>query len=314
MTDIRGLKGSLLRAIRQHKIGPLFFFSHNYLPVRRYYRARNRLILYRRHFGSWLFQDQEFAIKDMVKILLVERQKWQKVKATVLGTIDGLLSRMGDFEGATYVTPKAQKYFVEFREEIVPLLPAGTSDRVMDLGCGSGETSGFLKEKGRFKWVCGVEGSFEAAAVARKRLDQVLEGDIEKIEFPFDPNSFDIILALDILEHLVDPWTTIKKLHGLLKPGGRLIVSVPNVRHYSVIIPLLFLGDWRYAQEGLLDSTHIRFFTRRTAKKIFLAQGFKIERMDQTGGKKGIGAIMNRLSLGIFREFFIFQNLFTLRK
>lgn len=303
-----------LGAIRQHKLGPLVFFSHNYSPTRRYYQARNRLILYRRHFGSWLFQDQEFAIKDMIKILLVENQKWQKVKATVLGTIDGLLSRMGNFEGATHTTPKAQKYFVEFREEIVPLLPAGQSARVMDLGCGSGETSGFLKEKGRFAWVCGVEGSHEAAAVARKRMDQVLEGDIEKIDFPFAAESFDIILALDILEHLVDPWSIIKKLHALLRPGGRLIVSIPNVRHYSVVLPLLFLGDWRYTQEGLLDSTHIRFFTRKTAKKIFLAEGFSIEQIDQTGGKKGFGALINKLSLGVFNEFFIFQNLFSLRK
>lgn len=303
-----------LGAIRQHKVGPLFFFSHNYLPVRRYYRARNRLIMYRRHFGLWMVQDQEFAIKDMIKILLVENQKWQKVKATFMGTIDGLLSRMGNFEGATYTTPKAQKYFVEFREEIVPLLPAGLSARVLDLGCGSGETSGFLKEKGRFAWVCGVEGSPEAAALAHKRIDQVLEGDIEKIDFPFPAESFDVILTLDILEHLVDPWAIIKKLHSLLKPGGRLIVSIPNVRHYSVVLPLLFLGDWRYTQEGLLDSTHIRFFTSRTAKRIFLAQGFSIEHIDQTGGKKGFGAIVNKLTLGIFKEFFIFQNLFALRK
>lgn len=303
-----------LGVIRQHRYGPLFFFSHNYLPVRRYYQARNRLILYRRHFGRWIFQDQEFAVKEMIKTLLVERNKLQKIKATILGIIDGLLSRMGDFEGATYSTPKAQKYFIEFREEIVPLLPEGRSEKVMDLGCGSGQTAGFLKEKGRFAWVCGVEGSPDAAAVARQRMDLVLEGDIEKIEYPFPGESFDIILALDILEHLVDPWTTVRKLHSLLKPGGRLIVSIPNVRHYSVVFPLLFLGDWRYTQEGLLDSTHIRFFTRKTALKLFLAQGFSIECMDQTGGKKGFGSMINKLTLGIFKEFFIFQHLFAFKK
>ncbi len=300
--------------VRKHNIGAFFFFSHNYLPVRRYYRARNRLILYRRHFGFWILQDQIFAIKDMLKILLVEEGRWQKIKATLIGTIDGLLSRMGNFEGATYLTPKAQKYFVEFREEIVPLLPAGPIERVMDLGCGSGETSGYLKSIGKFKWVCGVEGSPDAAVVAKRKLDQVVEGDIEKIDFPFPKNHFDVILALDILEHLVDPWSTVETLKGLLKPEGRLIVSIPNIRHYSVLLPLLFLDDWRYTQEGLLDSTHIRFFTRTSCISLFKSLGFEIETVDHTGAKKGLGAILSWLTLQRFKGFFIFQHLISVKK
>ncbi len=306
--------GHSLGDMRKHKIcGPIFFFSHNYQPVRRYYRARNRLILYRRYFDWWILHDQEFAMKDMIKILMVEDRKWQKIKATLAGTIDGLLGRLGSYDGATYQTPKASKYFVEFREEILPLLPEKVG-RALDLGCGSGETSGHLKEEGRFQWVCGVEGSPDAAALAQTRMNRVLIGDIEKIEYPFESESFDLILTLDILEHLVDPWATLKKLSRLLKPGGSIVVSIPNVRHYSVVIPLIFLGDWRYTQEGLLDSTHIRFFTKKTAARMFTQEGFELKAWDHTGAKKGLGSFLNILTFGLFKEFFIFQNLYRFEK
>jgi len=300
--------------VKQHRFGPLFFFSHNYAPSRRYYRARNRLVLYRRHFGlSWILHDQEFAIKDLFKIFLVERNRWKKVVATIMGTIDGILGRMGNCDGAIYTTPKASKYFIEFREEILHLLPEYSS-RALDLGCGSGETSGHLKKIGRFGWVCGVEGSDKAAEIAENKLDQVLKGDIEKMDFPFPENSFDTILLLDILEHLVDPWTVIEKLKRLLKPGGIMIASIPNVRHYSVVLPLLFFGDWRYQQEGLLDSTHIRFFTSTTALKLMSSDSLDLITIDHTGAKKGLGRIANLVSLGLFKQFFIFQNLIKVQK
>jgi len=300
--------------VKVHKLfWKIFFFSHNYLPVRRYYRARNRTVLYRRYAGTWIIHDLEFFLKDIVKIILVENSKFMKIKATFNGFIDGLLGRLGSFDGAMYDTPKASKYFVEFREEILPLLPE-RAGRVLDLGCGSGETSGYLKQIKRFDWVCGVEGSLAAAEIAKTKLDQVVIGDIEKIDFGIPNGSLDLILVLDILEHLVDPWNILAKLHALLKPGGIIIVSIPNVRHYSVVIPLLFLGDWRYSQEGLLDSTHIRFFTKRTAAKMFNGAGFETEITDFTGAKRGLGSFLNRCTLGLFKEFFIFQNLFRLVK
>lgn len=306
--------GHSLGNIKVHKLGPLFFFSHNYLAARRYYRARNRIVLYRRFFGLWIFQDQEFAVKDMFKILLVEDKKWQKIKATWLGTLDGLLARMGSFDGATHDTPKASKYFVEFREEIVPLLPEGQIDRLLDLGCGSGETSGYLKATQKVKWACGVEGSPEAAAVARKKLDKIIEGDIERVEFDIELKSVNVILALDILEHLVDPWTVINRLKNLLSSHGSIVVSIPNVRHYSILFPLIFLGDWRYTQEGLLDSTHIRFFTKSTVIQMFEKQGFKLEKYDFTGAKRGVIYWFNKFTFNIFREFFVFQNLYRFNK
>ncbi len=295
----------------------LSFFVHNYSPSRRYYKARNMMVIYRRHFSivpRWMWVDLQFVIKDLIKMLLFETQRWQKLKATFTGVIDGLLSRMGSMEGVVYKRPKAEKYFVEEREEIFPMLPSYCA-RVLDLGCGTGKTSQTLKKTGRVGWVCGVEGSPEAAAAARSCLDQVVEGDIEKIEYPFPDESFDAILLLDILEHLVDPWTVVEKMTRLLKPGGVLIASIPNVRHFSVVFPLLFLGDWRYQEEGLLDSTHIRFFTKKTAIQLMTSSGLVLDDFQYTGAKKGsLSGIADTLSLGLLRELFIFQNLIRVRK
>lgn len=300
--------------IRVHRIWPRWaFFSHNYKPVRRYYRARNRVILYRRHKNAWILEDQNFAIRDLIKIILVEKDRWKKIKATINGTLDAFLGRLGRAEGATHSTPKASRYYVEMREEIVPLLPA-YSERVLDFGCGAGMTSGTLKRLGRFGWACGVEGNPAAALEAEKVLDRVLVGDIERMEFPFPDNSFDTVLTLDILEHLVDPWKTLAQIHRLLKPGGRLIVSIPNLRHYSVTVPLIFFGDFRYQQEFILDSTHIRFFTKKTIIRTLESAGFEIEMTDYTGAKFGLGGKANALTFGLLREFFIFQNLIACKK
>jgi rhamnosyltransferase len=300
---------------RYHNLKIFSFYSHNHSPSRRYYMARNRVVLYRRHFFTkkWIFRDLIFASKDFSKIILVEDRKWDKIKSIFKGTIDGLLFRLGSLDGAEYKTIKAQKYFVELREEIFDFLPPHAA-RALDLGCGSGETSGTLRKMGRFDWVCGLESSPQAAQVARKVLDQVIEQDIEKLEFPFAPESFDVILALDILEHLVDPWTVLKNLEKLLKPGGVLVTSLPNVRHYSVVIPLFFMGDWRYQQEGLLDSTHIRFFTRATATRFFEKVGFIKVKEGSTGATGTLGRFFRWISFGYLNGFLDFQILLKMQK
>lgn len=303
--------------LRKIDFGPIYFFTHNYSPTRRYYKARNMMIVYRRHWKitpKWMWIDLQFVFKDWIKLLIFENRRWQKIKYSFLGLFDGLLSRMGSIDGATYSRPKAAKYFIEEREEIFPMLPKNC-DKILDLGCGTGETSYAIKKNGLANWICGVEGSPNAAELARRRLDLVLEGDIEKLDFPFEENTFDVILLLDILEHLVDPWATLEKVTKLLKPNGVIITSIPNVRHFTVVLPLLLLGDWRYQEEGLLDSTHIRFFTKSSAIKLMTSTGLKLDKLDHTGAKKGsLSGLANFLTFNILKEFFIFQNLIRVKK
>lgn len=167
-----------------------------------------------------------------------------------------------------------QHYFSHVRREIAPLLP-DHMQRVLEVGCGEGATLAWLKQQNRAQQVVGVEYSEAAAAVARQHLDQVWQGDVEKL--PLETlGQFDVVLCLDVLEHLVDPWQTLQRLRGLLRPGGCIIVSVPNVQHYSVVLPLLLHGRWPYQAAGILDRTHLRFFTRSSAEQLLQSAGLTL--------------------------------------
>jgi SAM-dependent methyltransferase len=210
--------------------------------------------------------------------------------------------------GAAY-QEKTVDYFTNVRHAILPLLPNHVG-RIFEVGCGAGDTLSFLKSSGRCEWIGGIEIFHEAAELANPKLDLLLEGSIERISLPFDENSLDVILCLDVLEHLIDPWEVVRKLHSILKPGGILICSIPNVRHYRASLPLLFLGRWQYTDHGILDKTHLRFFTRESAIELVACSGLVVDKINSTGleiwSKAGIA---NLLSLSIFKGLFEFQYL-----
>ncbi len=205
-------------------------------------------------------------------------------------------------------------YFGLVRTEILPLLPPQAS-RVLEVGCGEGSTLAFLKERGMADWIAGVEIHAEAAARARERLDAVYEGSIETLQLPLAPNSLDVILCLDVLEHLIDPWTTIGRLAPLLKPGGCLIASIPNVRNFRVVLPLLFQGKWEYAETGLLDRTHLRFFVKATAIALLESGGLTVDAILPTGfaGKKKI-PLVGKLIFHVFQDILAVQYVMRARK
>jgi 2-polyprenyl-3-methyl-5-hydroxy-6-metoxy-1,4-benzoquinol methylase len=151
-----------------------------------------------------------------------------------------------------------KEYYSLLRPEIIAMIPQKCSS-VLDIGCGTGALGKHLKEK----WVaevCGIELSHTAALEAMRVLDRVIEGDVERIKFPFPPEYFDCIICADVLEHLIDPWAVTLKLYTLLKPGGCIVASIPNVGFHRVVRSLIG-GSWRYTDSGVLDKTHLRFFT-----------------------------------------------------
>ncbi len=179
-------------------------------------------------------------------------------------------------------------------------------ETVLEVGCGSGNTLRYLKEQGARR-TFGIEVNSTVAKAATNHVDHLAVGDIESMEWSFADRLFDCIILGDILEHLRDPWGVVKKLSESLPSGGQLVASLPNVRFYSVSIPLLFAGRWTYAEEGILDRTHLRFFTRRTAVELFLEAGFAIRKVSFTYGPKR--RLFNRLTLGIFRNLLAYQYL-----
>ena len=203
---------------------------------------------------------------------------------------------------------KSDDYFAHARKEIVPLLPPGCP-RVLELGCGSGATLAWLRQTNRASHTVGVEISAAAAAIAKRSVDEVYCLDFERDEIKMDDKQFDLVLCLDVLEHLVDPWTVLDRLVSqYLAVGGTLIVSVPNVRHYGVVLPLLLAGRWEYADAGILDRTHLRFFTRNSAIQLLTHSQLAAPSCIATGfdgfSRKGI---FNALTLGFFREFVTYQ-------
>jgi len=204
---------------------------------------------------------------------------------------------------------KRDDYFGNVRRDVLPLLPT-SSARVLELGCGRGDTLAYLKREGRCEWAGGIELFPAAAAVARGRVDWLLEGDAERLDIGLAPASLDLVLCLDVLEHLVDPWTMMRRLAALLRPGGAVVASIPNVRNRRVLFPLLFRGSFEYANEGLLDRTHLRFFTRRSAVALLESAGLRVDLVRDTGLEPGSRTRMfDALTLSTLRPLFTVQYL-----
>jgi GT2 family glycosyltransferase/2-polyprenyl-3-methyl-5-hydroxy-6-metoxy-1,4-benzoquinol methylase len=172
-------------------------------------------------------------------------------------------------------------YFEFARPEVLALIPE-SARRVLDVGCGAGRLGEALKRRQPVE-VVGIEFVEEAARAARERLDQVLVGDMEELEIHFASGSFDAVVCADVLEHLRDPGRFLRRARDWLTPDGRLIASIPNVRHHSVVRGLLE-GNWTYEPAGLLDRDHLRFFTRREIEKMFYRAGFTISELAMVAG------------------------------
>jgi len=142
---------------------------------------------------------------------------------------------------------------------------------VLDVGCGFATTSQHIETRGNR--VTGIESSAEAVAVARTRVSEVIHADLQN--HPLAGRHFDVIIFADVLEHLAWPIGVLRSYLDLLKDGGSVIVSLPNVGLWSVRLNLL-LGRFRYEETGVLDRTHLRFFTRRSAREMIESTGLKI--------------------------------------
>jgi 2-polyprenyl-3-methyl-5-hydroxy-6-metoxy-1,4-benzoquinol methylase len=206
-------------------------------------------------------------------------------------------------------------YFGNARQDILPLLPASV-DRVLEIGCGRGATLAWLKASGRGRETTGIELFEGAASEARTQVGRVLCGPAEEMIERLAPGEqFDLVLCLDVLEHMVDPWQFLQHLAPHLAEGGTLIASIPNVRFAGVVVPLVLSGQWRYRDEGVLDRTHLRFFTRSTALSLLRDGGF--EPYDCKGNVPPVRTAagrLDRLTLGLLREFLAFGWLIAARR
>ncbi|NJN00478.1 MAG: class I SAM-dependent methyltransferase [Aquincola sp.] len=155
-----------------------------------------------------------------------------------------------------------------------------------------------------------------AATSARRKLDRVVVGDAEWfVDEALDSGPFDLVLCLDVLEHMVDPWRFIKRLGAALPVGAHLIASLPNVRHYKVSLPLLFAGRFEYERAGVLDQTHLRFFTRSSAQRLLARAPFELTALRASRPPLGSPSWFAHVStLGLLGDLFAVQFLVSARR
>lgn len=180
------------------------------------------------------------------------------------------------------IESKSNDYFEHERSDVLALIPE-TATRILEIGCGGGRLGETIKQRQAAR-VTGIEYDPIAAQRAEQRLDEVHIGDIERNDITFTENSFDCIVCADVLEHLRDPLTVLKRVREWMTPDSVLVTSLPNVRNHTVIQSLL-AGNWTYESAGLLDADHVRFFTRREIEKLLFRAGFTIDEMQMVGGE-----------------------------
>jgi SAM-dependent methyltransferase len=149
--------------------------------------------------------------------------------------------------------------------------------------------------------VIGVEREPSAGKIASGVLNRVFVGDVEKTELPFAEGYFDCIVYGDLLEHLFNPWSLLKRHRLLLRAGGRVIASIPNIAHYR-IIKMLLKNEWNYSEAGILDRDHLRFFTLKRIKEMFENAGLNIVRIERKIGASKSKKIMNLLLCNILLD------------
>jgi methionine biosynthesis protein MetW len=167
-------------------------------------------------------------------------------------------------------------------------VPFGSS--VLDIGCATGFMGKYLQEKKRCQ-VFGFDLRKDEIKVAKKNLNKAYLGNIESqnvVKLILQKNAhkkFDVILATSLIEHLANPDGAIKTMKKLLNPGGKIIITTPNIAHWTTRIQLL-TGNFDYTDYGIMDKTHLHFFTIKTFKKLFEKNQLKIDKLkiDAEGG------------------------------
>ncbi len=186
----------------------------------------------------------------------------------------------------------AERYLEEVNVELGRAL--GRPRTVLDVGCGRGQNGELAHAKGAH--VVGIEAWAPSAAAARARLDEVIEADIEHDDAArrLGDRRFDLVLFGDVLEHTRDPRAVIARFLPFLEDGGHVIVSLPNVAAWTVRLGLL-AGRFEYARSGILDETHLRFFTRKTAQRLVEQSGLELLWV-------GLNPLLVRSMLGVLRS------------
>ncbi len=213
-----------------------------------------------------------------------------------------------DSSQAAIAFPK--DYYRHARTEILRHLPAGPL-RILEIGCGEGVTLARIRELRPDVWLAGAE-LMKLDSPLYAKLDHFEQINVEEQLPSITPGSIDILLCLDVLEHLREPQQVLERLATLLRPNALLIASLPNLQYVKVSLPLLF-GHFNYTDEGVLDRTHLRFFTRRSALRMLDEAGFIVQEVERLRIRELRKLMVILLPLPGWQDFWTKQFLFVAR-
>jgi len=169
---------------------------------------------------------------------------------------------------------KPDGYYDNIRDEMIQYLPKQPKT-IIDIGCGNGAFAEVLKEQtGAEVW--GIEYMDREAQVAKDKLHKVYSGKCEDYIDELPDQYFDAVYFNDVLEHLVDPYMVLDKIKSKLSKGGVVISSIPNVRYHNTFMRVLIKKDWRYEDFGVMDRTHLRFFTKKSIRAMYEDLGYDV--------------------------------------
>lgn len=169
---------------------------------------------------------------------------------------------------------KDDVYYSHSRTELLPFIPAGVKT-VLDVGCGNGSFGTLLKQEYQCT-VWGIEPDKSSALEAEKVLDRSINTLFSSSIPELAGQKFDVIFFNDVLEHLADPSEALSICKDLLNSSGHIIASIPNIRWYPVILSLLRYQDFKYQASGVMDKTHLRFFTKKSMVRLFEECGYTV--------------------------------------
>lgn len=236
-------------------------YEDNDLSVRLQYAGYRMVLCHNSfifHYGSQSFGRQPALYKE-----ITQRNKSYFIKKWDF-----------DIDYYTYSRNEIIEYITEDRE---------ASIKVLEIGCGAGATLNKIQYLYPNAEVYGIELNQQVVDLGKNALN-IIQGDVEALLPDYETESFDYIIMADVLEHLYDPQEVLRRFKVYLKSDGYVLSSIPNLMHASVLVPLL-KGKFEYKESGILDRTHIRFFTAESVITMFMNAGFKIEKLQYMDGE-----------------------------
>lgn len=205
---------------------------------------------------------------------------------------------MSNEEKLREIYHKDNDYFANQRHEMLEFLPTGVK-KILDIGCGEGKFAQLVANHTQGEaW--GIELDIKASTTAKNKLHRVFCGTAEDNLVNLPNNYFDVIYFNDVLEHLIDPYSLLKNILPKLSSHGVVIASIPHVRYFRVLSQLIFNCEWKYEDTGVLDRTHLRFFTKKSMIRMFEENGYKISKTKPINKTKSLRPIyLHLMTLGL---------------